>query len=68
MIFAVVIERSENGYSAYIPDLPGCVAAGVSRNETEALIEEAARIHLEMMRENGERIPEPKTSTSVVSV
>ena len=48
MKYAAVIERTGNGYSAYVPDLPGCVAAGDSRAATEALIREAVAEHLEV--------------------
>lgn len=64
--YAAVIERTGNGYSAYIPDLPGCVAAGDTRAETEALIREAVVEHLELLRESGDLIPEPQASTSLV--
>ena len=66
MKYAAVIERTGNGYSAYVPDLPGCVAAGDSRAATEALIREAVAEHLEVLREGGELIPEPRASTSLV--
>ena len=68
MIFAVVIEQTGNGYSAYVPDLPGCVAAGDTREETDELIREAVTYHLEVLRESGEQIPEPQTTTSTVTV
>ena len=64
--YAAVIERTGNGYSAYIPDLPGCVAAGDTRAETEALIREAVVEHLEVLRESGDLIPEPQASISLV--
>ncbi len=53
MKYAVVIERSETGYGAYVPDLPGCVAAGETLAETERLIREAVEFHLEGLREDG---------------
>lgn len=68
MQYAVVIEKSGNGYSAYVPDLPGCVAAAKTRAETERLIREAIQFHLEGMREDGEPIPEPTTSVELVEV
>ena len=55
MKYAVVIEKTDNGYSAYVPDLPGCIAAGDTVAETEALIQEAVTYHLEMLRESGDR-------------
>ena len=68
MTYAVVIEKTGNGYSAYVPDLPGCIAAGDTREETETLIQEAVTSHLEMLRESGEPVPEPQTTTSLVTV
>lgn len=68
MTYAIVIERTLNGYSAYVPDLPGCVAAGDSQEETEKLISEAVACHLESLREHGNPVPEPKTSVRLVEV
>ncbi|MCY4528578.1 MAG: type II toxin-antitoxin system HicB family antitoxin [Chloroflexi bacterium] len=66
MKYAVVIEKTDNGYSAYLPDLPGCITAGDSLQETEDLIQEAVSYHLEMLRENGEPISKPQASTVFV--
>ena len=52
MRYAIVIEKAENNYSAYVPDLPGCVATGATVEETEAQIREAIEFHLEGMRED----------------
>ena len=68
MRFAAVIEKTGNEYSAHVPDLPGCAAAGDTRAETEALIREAVVEHLELLRESGDPIPEPQASTSLVEV
>ncbi|MDE0075857.1 MAG: type II toxin-antitoxin system HicB family antitoxin [bacterium] len=68
MTYAIVIERTLNGYSAYVPDLPGCVAAGDSQEETEKLISEAVAYHLESLRERGNPIPEPQTAVRLVEV
>ena len=68
MRYAVVLEKTGNGYSAYVPDLPGCVAAAETRRETEDLIESALRAHLELMRESGDPIPEPTTWAHQVDV
>jgi predicted RNase H-like HicB family nuclease len=57
--YAVVIEGSGDSFSAYVPDLPGCVAAGDSVEEVERLIREAIEIHLENLRSHGEHVPEP---------
>lgn len=62
MKYAVVYEQTPNNYSAYIPDLPGCIATGKTRDEVERLISEGIRFHLELMRESGEPIP-PATTT-----
>lgn len=59
--YAVIIERAENNYSAYVPDLPGCIATGPTPEEVEREIREAIEFHLEGMRLVGERIPEPTT-------
>ena len=57
--YAVVFEKTSTGYSAYIPDLPGCVAAGCSFEETKQLIHDAMAMHLASMREDRGTIPEP---------
>ena len=61
MRYAVVIEQADSNYSAYVPDLPGCVATGASVRETEQAIREAIEFHLEGLREDGTPIP-PATS------
>ena len=61
MEFTVLIEKSDNGYAAYLPDLPGCVAAGDTIEETRDLIAEAVASHLELMAEDGDPIPEPNS-------
>lgn len=57
--FLILIEKNEDGYSAYAPDLPGCVAAGDSLEETEQLMHDALAMHIADMRQRGEAIPEP---------
>jgi len=59
MRYTVVIEKAENNYSAYVPDLPGCVTTGATIEEAEAQIQEAIKFHLEGLREDGLPIPEP---------
>lgn len=59
MRYAVVIEKAEGNYSAYVPDLPGCVATGTTREEVEREIREAIRLHLQGLKEDGLSIPEP---------
>jgi predicted RNase H-like HicB family nuclease len=61
MRYAVLFERTETGYSAHVPDLPGCAAAGSNLEETTELIRGAIRMHLAGMTQDGEPIPEPKT-------
>lgn len=59
MRFAVVIEKAEGNYSAYVPDLPGCIATGATVAETEAEIREAIRFHMEGLEADGIAIPTP---------
>ena len=59
MRYAIVIERANSNYSAYVPDLPGCVATGDSLAEIEAEISEAIRMHVDGLREDGLVVPEP---------
>jgi predicted RNase H-like HicB family nuclease len=57
--YAVIFEKSSNGWGAYVPDLPGCVALGFTLEETKKLIREALEQHLAAMRADGDEIPEP---------
>lgn len=66
--YAVVIEKAPNNYSAYVPDLPGCIAAAETLPEVETLIQEAIDYHLEVMREYGDPIPEPQAIVQLVEV
>jgi predicted RNase H-like HicB family nuclease len=59
----IVIEKSETGYSAYSPDLPGCVAAGKTAKEAERRMYEAVEMHIQGMLEDGTPIPEPSSSS-----
>ncbi|OIP72030.1 MAG: hypothetical protein AUK43_04715 [Oscillatoriales cyanobacterium CG2_30_40_61] len=59
MRYAIVIEKGENSYGAYVPDLPGCVAVGETVEEVRSLIQEAIIFHLEGLQEEGFNIPEP---------
>jgi predicted RNase H-like HicB family nuclease len=68
MRYAVVIEKSETGFGAYVPDLPGCVAVGENMTETQQLIREAVEFHLEGLREDGIPAPEPSTVAQYVEV
>lgn len=68
MLYAVVIEKGETSYGAYVPDLPGCIAVGETLEEVKALIAEAIEFHLEGMREDGLPIPQPTSMTHQVEV
>ncbi|MBW4533566.1 MAG: type II toxin-antitoxin system HicB family antitoxin [Pleurocapsa minor HA4230-MV1] len=66
MRYAVIIEKGEDSYGAYVPDLPGCVAVGDTPEEVKTLIQEAIEFHLEGLQEDGESIPQPNSSIEYV--
>ncbi len=67
MDYVVIIERANDGsLSAYVPDLPGCVACGDTEDEVRRLIEEAVALHIESLREHGEPVPQPASKAHVV--
>ena len=66
MKYAVVIEKATSNYSAFVPDLPGCVATGDSIAEVEAEISAAIRFHLDGLREDGYPIPQPSCQVQYV--
>jgi len=66
--YLIVIERAPHNYSAYSPDLPGCVATGRTRKETESRMREAIELHLRGMKEDGLPIPRPSASAELVTV
>jgi len=68
MRYAVVIEKGQSNYSAYVPDLPGCVAVGDTVEETHREIQEAIEFHIEGMRADGLPIPEPSSQVDYVEV
>ena len=68
MKYVVVYEKSATGWAAYVPDLPGVITTGRTKEETQRLIREAIEFHLEGLREDNIPIPEPSASTEVVSV
>ena len=68
MRFAVVIEQAESNYSAYVPDLPGCVATGASIKDAENEIRAAIKFHIEGMKEDGLPIPSPRSAVEYVEV
>jgi predicted RNase H-like HicB family nuclease len=68
MKYAVVIEKADGNFSAYVPDLPGCVATGHSLSEVEDQIREAISFHLDGMREDGIPIPEPTSKVEYIEL
>jgi predicted RNase H-like HicB family nuclease len=67
MDYVVLIEKSGDGsYSAYVPDLPGCVTSGDTEEEVRVLIEEAVSLHLDSLRRHGETVPAPATTVHVI--
>ncbi len=68
MKYAVIIEQGENGYGAYVPDLPGCIAAAETREEVKKLIHEAIEFHIEGLKESGEPIPNSTSSIEFIEV
>ena len=68
MKYTILIEKTDNGYSASVPDLPGCIAAADTKTEVEALIREAVILHLESLHGYGDLIPEPHTTAALIEV
>ncbi len=68
MKYVVVYEQTPNNWAAYVPDLPGCVAVGDSREETERLIREAVALHIESLVAHGDPVPAPGAWTGIVDV
>ena len=68
MRYLVVLEKGDTSFGAYVPDLPGCVAAGETRGEVLVLIREAIELHIEGLKENGEAIPAPSSIAEIVDV
>lgn len=66
MRYAVLFEKTDTGYSAHVPDLPGCVVAGSTLEETMDLMRGAIRMHLAGMTEDGDPIPEPRTMAEYI--
>ena len=64
--YAVVIERGDTSYGAYVPDLPGCIAVGKTRAEVEKLIAEAITLHIENLLEHGDPVPEPSSEVEYI--
>lgn len=68
MQYLIVIEKTETGYSAYSPDLPGCVSTGKTREELEQNMREAIEFHLDGLKVEGLEIPQPTTSSAYVEI
>ncbi len=66
--YLVIFEKANNNYSAYSPDLPGCIATGKTRQDVEKNIKEAISFHIEGLREDGLPIPEPNSFTEYIEV
>ena len=68
MKLLVIVEQTGTGYSAYSPDLPGCVATGATRLEVEQQMRDAIEFHVEGLRAEGEPPPEPHTYATIVEI
>ena len=68
MRYAIVVEKTENNYSAYVPDLPGCIATGQTIEETEKEIREAIEFHIEGLREDGLVVPQPSSIVEYLEI
>jgi predicted RNase H-like HicB family nuclease len=68
MRYAIIIEKGKRNYSAYVPDVPGCIATGQTIPEVKQLIKEALEFHLEGMLLDGESVPRPGTDCGYVSI
>ncbi len=68
MRYAVIVEKGPNSYGAYVPDLPGCVAAGDTREEVISLIQEAIEFHIEGLKQQGLPVPTPSSAVEFVDV
>jgi predicted RNase H-like HicB family nuclease len=67
MRYAIVIEKTNTGYSAYVPDLPGCIATGDSKAEIEREMQSAIRFHIDGMKQDGLPVPMPTSSVEYVA-
>ncbi len=68
MKYAVIIEKGESSYGAYVPDLPGCIAAGETKEEVMRLIQEAIEFHIEGLKEDGLPVPTPSSTIEFIEV
>ncbi len=68
MRYAIVIEKAESNYCAYVPDLPGCIATGANIQQVEAEIREAIEFHIDGLREDGSLIPLPSSQVEYIEI
>jgi predicted RNase H-like HicB family nuclease len=68
MRYAIIIEPANDNFSAYVPDLPGCVATGATLEETEQAIREAIEFHIDGLREDGAPVPPPTSRVDYIEV
>lgn len=68
MQYLVVVEEGESSYGAYVPDLPGCIAAAETKEEVLELIREAIEFHIEGLKERRQDIPEPSSTAEIVEI
>jgi predicted RNase H-like HicB family nuclease len=68
MQYLVVIEQGQSSFGAYVPDLPGCIAAADTREEVASLIQEAIELHIEDLKSQGHQVPSPHSSSQLVSI
>jgi len=68
MRYLVVVEKGPSSYGAHVPDLPGCIAAGETKEEVLSLIREAIEFHIEGLKQDGQPIPPPSSTSEVVEV
>jgi len=66
--YLVIIEEAESGFSAFLPDIPGCIATGATRDEVESAMQEGVEFHLDGLRESGEPVPPPRSTAAYVEV
>jgi predicted RNase H-like HicB family nuclease len=66
--YLIIIEEAESGFSAFLPDIPGCIATGATRDEVESAMQEGVAFHLEGLRESGEPVPPPRSTAAYVEV
>ncbi len=68
MEYLIVVEKTETGFSAYSPDVPGCVSTGRTEEETEASMKEAIEFHIDGLKQEGLAVPQPSTKSAYVEI